>query len=95
MQLISIKWLQILVLDEATAAVDPETEIAVQNMIQQEFAKSTVLTIAHRLQTVLPLNRILVMDDGKILEFDTPSNLLSNKNSEFSKMLAAAEKAMN
>lgn len=82
-------------LDEATAAVDPETEQAVQNTIQQEFADCTILTIAHRLQTVLSLNRILVMDDGKLLEFDTPARLLSDENSEFSKMLAAAERAVN
>lgn len=75
--------------------MDTETEIAVQNMIKKEFSECTVLTIAHRLQTVLSLNRILVIDDGQILEFDTPSNLLADNNSEFSKMLATAEKAVN
>ncbi|XP_015521892.2 ATP-binding cassette sub-family C member 5 isoform X1 [Neodiprion lecontei] len=86
---------KILVLDEATAAVDPETELAVQSTIQQEFSECTILTIAHRLQTVLSLNRVLIMNDGKVLEFDTPSNLLSDESSEFSKMIAAAERAVN
>ncbi|XP_015590166.1 multidrug resistance-associated protein 5 isoform X1 [Cephus cinctus] len=85
---------KILVLDEATAAVDPETEIAVQNTIQQEFSGCTVLTIAHRLQTVQYCDRILLMNNGMILEFDTPTNLLSNPYSEFSMMMAAAEKAV-
>ncbi|EGI66812.1 Sodium leak channel non-selective protein [Acromyrmex echinatior] len=60
---------KILILDEATAAVDPETEATVQNTLQNEFADCTVLTIAHRLQTVVACNRILVMNEGKIVEF--------------------------
>ncbi|KYM83609.1 Sodium leak channel non-selective protein [Atta colombica] len=60
---------KILILDEATAAVDPETEATVQNTLQNEFADCTVLTIAHRLQTVVACNRILVMSEGKIVEF--------------------------
>lgn len=81
-----------LVLDEATAAVDPETEAAVQNTLQNEFADCTVLTIAHRLQTVVASDRILVMSDGKVVEFDTPTVLLSRPDSEFSKLMAAVEK---
>ncbi|XP_061939322.1 ATP-binding cassette sub-family C member 5 isoform X6 [Apis cerana] len=83
---------KILVLDEATAAVDPETEIAVQNTIQNEFSNTTILTIAHRLKTVISCDRIIVMKNGQIIEFDAPSVLLSNSNSEFSKMMTSAEK---
>ncbi|KYM96485.1 Sodium leak channel non-selective protein [Cyphomyrmex costatus] len=68
---------KILILDEATAAVDLETEATVQNTLLNEFADCTVLTIAHRLQTVIACNRILVMSEGKIVEFDAPATLLS------------------
>lgn len=81
-----------LILDEATAAVDPETEATVQNTLQNEFADCTVLTIAHRLQTVVACNRILVMSNGRIVEFDAPATLLSRPDSEFSKLMAATDK---
>ncbi|CAL1686668.1 unnamed protein product [Lasius platythorax] len=83
---------KMLILDEATAAVDPETEATVQNTLQNEFADCTVLTIAHRLQTVVTCNRILVMSDGKVVEFDAPTVLLSRPDSEFSKLMAATDK---
>lgn len=83
---------KILILDEATASVDPETEAVIQDTIRNEFVESTILTIAHRLQTVIKYDKILVMNNGRILEFDTPDNLLLNPNSEFFKMMAAAEK---
>lgn len=57
---------QILVLDEATASIDPETEVAVQSTVQTEFKHCTVLTIAHRLSTVASCNRILVMEKGQV-----------------------------
>lgn len=83
---------KVLILDEATAAVDPETEATVQNTLQNEFVDCTVLTIAHRLQTVITCNRILVMSEGKVVEFDAPATLLSSPDSEFSKLMAAADK---
>jgi len=82
----------VLILDEATASVDPETEAAVQNTLQNEFVDCTVLTIAHRLQTVITCNRILVMSDGKVVEFDAPAVLLSRPDSEFSKLMAATDR---
>nr|XP_050849544.1 ATP-binding cassette sub-family C member 5-like isoform X2 [Vespula vulgaris] len=85
---------KILILDEATAAVDPETETAIQDTIQNEFVECTVLTIAHRLQTIMKYDKILVMKNGSILEFDTTTNLLSNPNSEFSKMTAVMRKTV-
>ncbi|KAK0181941.1 hypothetical protein PV327_000119 [Microctonus hyperodae] len=86
---------KIIILDEATASVDPHTEHIVQMAIQKEFADCTILTIAHRLQTILSCDRIIVMDGGKIIEFDSPQNLIENHNSEFSKMLTAADKTTN
>lgn len=80
-----------MILDEATAAVDPETEAAVQNTLQNEFVDCTVLTIAHRLQTVVTCDRILVMSDGKVVEFDAPATLLSEPDSTFSKLMDAAD----
>lgn len=56
-------------------------------MIQKEFKDVTVVTIAHRLNTIVTYDRILVLDDGNIKEFDTPKNLLNNKNSQFYKIV--------
>ncbi|KAJ2039738.1 ATP-binding cassette glutathione S-conjugate transporter ycf1 [Coemansia sp. S3946] len=68
---------KILVLDEATANVDTETDRIMQSVIRQEFKDCTVLTIAHRLNTIMDSDRILVMDEGKVAELDTPANLLA------------------
>ena len=77
---------KILILDEATAAVDPETDDLIQATIRQEFKDCTVLTIAHRLNTILDSSRIVVLSQGEISEMDTPSNLLSNPSSSFHSM---------
>ncbi|NXC00727.1 MRP1 protein, partial [Orthonyx spaldingii] len=80
---------KILVLDEATASVDVETDNFVQTTIRREFHSCTVLTIAHRLHTVMDSERVLVLDAGRILEYDTPQNLLQRKGA-FSEMAAEA-----
>ncbi|XP_030603605.1 canalicular multispecific organic anion transporter 1-like [Archocentrus centrarchus] len=67
---------RILILDEATAAVDLETDDLIQNTIRKEFSDCTVLTIAHRLHSIMDSSRVMVLDAGKIVEFDSPSNLL-------------------
>jgi ABC-type multidrug transport system fused ATPase/permease subunit len=74
---------QILVLDEATSSVDPETDQLIQQTIRENFANCTILTIAHRLNTVLDYDKILVMQSGKVAEFDTPTNLLADPQSLF------------
>ncbi|XP_053400561.1 multidrug resistance-associated protein 1-like [Mercenaria mercenaria] len=74
---------KILVLDEATAAVDLETDALIQNTINTEFRDYTVLTIAHRLNTVMDYDRILVLRDGEVHEFDAPKSLLQNSSSAF------------
>ncbi|KAF8216283.1 multidrug resistance-associated ABC transporter [Mycena galopus ATCC 62051] len=75
---------KVLVLDEATSAVDLDTDKAIQEIIQgPAFAGTTIITIAHRLNTIIGGSRILVMDQGKVAEFDSPENLLANKSSIF------------
>jgi len=81
--------------DEATSSVDAMTDKLVQQVLREKFKDRTVLTIAHRLQTVLDSDRILVLGDGKILEFDTPQNLLqkdesSDPSAVFAKMYREA-----
>lgn len=81
---------RILVLDEATAACDLETDELIQQTIRREFADCTVLTIAHRLGTIMDYDRILVLDQGNLAEFDTVPNLLAKPNGIFAGMAAAA-----
>uniref|UniRef100_A0A8C5R5H5 Multidrug resistance-associated protein 1 n=1 Tax=Leptobrachium leishanense TaxID=445787 RepID=A0A8C5R5H5_9ANUR len=70
---------KILVLDEATAAVDLETDGLIQSTIRKEFEDCTVITIAHRLNTIMDYTRVIVLDKGQIVEFDSPNNLLQKK----------------
>ncbi|KAI1706950.1 ABC transporter domain-containing protein [Ditylenchus destructor] len=81
---------KILVLDEATAAVDIYTDSLIQETIRQEFKESTVFTIAHRLNTIIDYNRVIVLQQGQIMEFDSPQRLLST-DSLFSKMAQDAK----
>ncbi|XP_056465276.1 ATP-binding cassette sub-family C member 2-like isoform X2 [Gadus chalcogrammus] len=70
---------RILILDEATAAVDLETDDLIQTTIRKEFSHCTVLTIAHRLQSIMDSSRVMVLDAGRIVEFDSPENLLEKQ----------------
>lgn len=74
---------KILVLDEATAAIDMETDSLIQQTIRSEFDDCTVLTIAHRIRSIMDSTRVMVLDAGKIVEFDAPQVLLQNKESIF------------
>ncbi|KAI4365222.1 hypothetical protein MLD38_021227 [Melastoma candidum] len=78
---------KILVLDEATAAVDVRTDALIQKTIREEFKACTMLIIAHRLNTIIDCDRILLLDSGRVLEYDTPEVLLSNEGSAFSMMV--------
>ena len=74
---------KILILDEATAACDLQTDLLIQSTIKEQFKDYTVLTIAHRLNTVLDYNTIIVLDNGIVIEKDSPNNLLQNTDSVF------------
>ncbi|XP_078067719.1 ATP-binding cassette sub-family C member 5-like isoform X10 [Mustelus asterias] len=82
---------KILLLDEATAAIDTDTDMLIHKTIQEAFSDCTMLIVAHRLHTVLNCDRIMVLDQGEIAEFDSPSVLISNDNSRFRAMLSAVE----
>jgi ABC-type multidrug transport system fused ATPase/permease subunit len=84
---------QILVVDEGTSAVDPYTDDLVQKVLREQATVrgTTILAIAHRLQTILDFDRILVMGAGHVLEYDTPENLTRDKSSVFSSMLGDSE----
>ncbi|XP_034950064.1 probable multidrug resistance-associated protein lethal(2)03659 [Chelonus insularis] len=85
---------KILVLDEATANVDPRTDEFIQKAIRRKFADCTVLTIAHRLNTVMDSDRILVMDAGSAVEFDHPHVLLQIENGYLTNMVKETGSAM-
>ncbi|XP_060067116.1 ATP-binding cassette sub-family C member 10-like [Ylistrum balloti] len=74
---------KVLCIDEATASVDLETDKLIQETIRKEFVESTVLTIAHRINTIMDSDRVLVMDQGQVAELDSPENLLKNPQSQF------------
>ncbi|XP_008438240.1 putative ABC transporter C family member 15 isoform X2 [Cucumis melo] len=82
-----LKKSSILVLDEATASVDSATDGIIQNIISQEFKDRTVVTIAHRIHTVISSDLVLVLSDGRIAEFDSPKMLLKRDDSFFSKLI--------
>lgn len=78
---------KILILDEATANVDPETDKLIQNTIQSKFANCTVMTIAHRLHTVMENDKVLVMDAGEAIEFAHPFELLQKSDGFFKRLV--------
>ena len=82
---------KVLVLDEATAAVDLETDALIQSTIRKEFHNCTILTIAHRLNTIMDYDKIMVLESGHLVEFDSPSNLLKDKKTIFYSMARDAK----
>lgn len=99
-----LKDVRILIMDEATASMDMETDQSIQQILREEFRTATVLTIAHRIETIIDCDRILVLSAGtrpslllftpstlgRLLEFDTPANLLKNPLSAFRKLAEEA-----
>ncbi|KAL6591713.1 P-loop containing nucleoside triphosphate hydrolase protein [Neocallimastix sp. 'constans'] len=77
-----IRQSKILVMDEATASVDVETDAIIQKALRSEFQDVTVITIAHRLNTIIDYDKVLVLSQGNILEYDKPSNLLFEKTAD-------------
>ncbi|XP_069131288.1 ATP-binding cassette sub-family C member 5-like [Argopecten irradians] len=80
---------KILVLDEATASIDTTTDALIQETVKASFSSCTVLTIAHRLNTVLHCDVILVMEAGRVIEMGNPQTLLKNPSSYFNDMIRA------
>ena len=80
---------RLLVLDEATASIDGETDIFIQRMLRTRFQESTLLTVAHRLNTIMDYDDVLVMDKGEAAEFGPPHELLQRKDSIFSELVDA------
>ncbi|KAK6911944.1 ABC transporter type 1, transmembrane domain, partial [Dillenia turbinata] len=78
---------RILVLDEATASIDSATDAVLQRIIREEFSECTVITVAHRVPTVIDSDKVMVLSYGKLVEYDEPSKLLQ-ANSSFSKLVA-------
>ena len=74
---------KIIVLDEATASIDYKTEEIIQKALNELLSNSTMISIAHRIKTVINADKILVLENGEIIEYDTPENLLNNKKSYF------------
>lgn len=78
---------KILVIDEATANVDPRTDALIQATIREKFKHCTVLTIAHRLHTIMDSDRVMVLDAGRLIEFDAPYALLKNPKTIFAQLV--------
>ena len=74
-----LKRTKIILMDEATANIDYKTEEILKKNINEDTKDSTVITIAHRIKTVIGYDKILVLKDGEIEEFDTPDNLIKKK----------------
>ena len=78
---------RVLLMDEATASIDEMTDHLIQKMIRTEFLHTTVVTIAHRLNTIIQYDKIMVLDHGRIVEFDSPIKLFDNDDSYFSGLI--------
>lgn len=83
-----LKRSKILVLDEATASVDTATDNLIQKTLREHFSDCTVITIAHRISSVIDSDMVLLLSNGIIEEYDSPVKLLENKSSSFAKLVA-------
>jgi len=84
---------KILVMDEATASIDNTTDATIQTMIRENFKDATVLTIAHRLNTIMDSDRVLVLNDGHVAEYDSPQALLKKPDGLFRAMVEKSQEA--
>ena len=83
---------KVVILDEATASIDVVTEKKILKLIHEEFTDATVITIAHRLNTIIKSDKVAVLEMGRLAEYDTPSNLINNPESHFAKLLQELKK---
>ncbi len=84
---------RIILIDEATSSIDNVTEEVILQSIHDNFKDCTMITIAHRLKTIIGSDKILFMDNGRAVEFDSPQTLLNNKNGHFYKLWKEYENA--
>ncbi|XP_043696089.1 ABC transporter C family member 10-like [Telopea speciosissima] len=82
-----LKRSRILVLDEATASIDNATDAILQKTIRTEFADYTIITVAHRIPTVMDCTKVLAMSDGKGVEYDEPTTLMNREGSLFGRLV--------
>ena len=82
-----LKKSKIILMDEATASIDIQTDMAIQQSMREEFVGCTCLTVAHRINTIMDSDRVLVMDAGGVAEFDTPDALLRIHNGLFKSLV--------
>jgi ABC-type multidrug transport system fused ATPase/permease subunit len=85
---------RILVLDEATANVDTATDEILQRALRKRFAGATIIAIAHRLDTIMDYDKVLVLGNGRVLEYGSPSSLLENEEGQFYSMVESTGTAM-
>jgi len=83
---------RILIMDEATSNIDGRTDNKIQAMLKKEFKDCTILTIAHRIETILWYDKVLVLDQGKVIEFDSPNKLSQQEGSKFRALLTEYRK---
>ena len=83
---------KVLIMDEATSNIDGKTDNQIQEMLKTQFKDCTVLTIAHRIDTIMWYDKVLVLDHGKVLEYDEPNILANKTDSEFSALLTEYRK---
>ena len=86
---------KIILMDEATANVDFETDRLIQEVIRSKFKDCTVLTIAHRLKTVIDYDKILVLDQGQVVEFDSPSVLPAKRDGVLAQFVKSHNLSVN
>ncbi|KAL8122791.1 hypothetical protein AgCh_010969 [Apium graveolens] len=79
---------KILIMDEATASIDSTTDAILQKIIREEFSNCTVITVAHRVPTVIDSDMVMVLSFGKVLEYEDPRKLMEDTNSSFAKLVA-------
>ncbi|EDR25855.1 multidrug resistance-associated protein, putative [Entamoeba dispar SAW760] len=82
-----LKKSKILIMDEATANIDIQTDKTIQEMVRKNFNECTVITVAHRLQSIMDANKVFVFDKGKLVENDSPSHLIDNENTIFNHLV--------
>jgi len=86
-----LKRSKVLIMDEATASVDYDTDLLIQAAVAKVFSSSTVITVAHRINTIISYDKIMVLKEGKIAEFASPDQLLANEKSIFYSLAVEAK----